>query len=56
MGSRKAVNAQDDSERGFSATCLAPPFQALNSALDKSTVAARPIQIDDVRLPLGHQA
>jgi hypothetical protein len=27
-----------------------------NFALDKATVAARPIQIDDARLPLGYRA
>jgi hypothetical protein len=27
-----------------------------NFALDKTTVAACPIQIDEVRLPLGHRA
>ena len=27
-----------------------------NFALDKATVTAGPIQIDDVRLPLGHLA
>ena len=27
-----------------------------NFALDKATVAARPIQIGDVRLPLGYRA
>ena len=27
-----------------------------NFALDKATVATRPIQIDNVRTPLGHRA
>jgi hypothetical protein len=38
LGSRKAVNAQNDSAEGFSAACLAPPFQARG---EKSALGAR---------------